>query len=69
MNFMRHNSPPPVGKIIRREKYGTTELKPGPLAVSYYIELIILIYIQMKQDHGQTMTLFEMIDCANSLIT
>ena len=38
----------PFDTIRGRSKYGTTALKPGPLAVSYQIELIILRYIQMK---------------------
>ena len=58
----------PVDKIRGRSKYGTTALKPGPLAVSYQIEPIILRYIEMKQDCGQPMNQLDVIDCANSLI-
>ena len=39
----------PVDIITGRAKYGTTALKPGPLAVAYQIEPIILRYIEMKQ--------------------
>ena len=56
----------PVGKSIGQSKYRTTALKPGPLAVTYQIEPIILRYIQMKQ---QTMAQLNIIDNANSLIT
>ena len=46
----------PVDTIRGRAKYGTTALKPGPLAVAYQIELIVLGYIQMKQECGQLMS-------------
>ena len=58
-----------VDKIRGRAKYGTTALKPGPLAVAYQIEPIILRYIEMKQECGQPMTQLDVIDCAKSLIT
>ena len=45
----------PVDTIIGQAKYGTTALKPGPLAVAYQIEPIILRYIQMKHKCGQPM--------------
>ena len=45
-----------VDTIIGRDKYGTTELKPGPLYVAYQYKQIILIYILMKQECGQPMT-------------
>ena len=45
-----------VDTIRGQAKYGTTALKPGHLAVAYKIELIILRYIQMKQECGQPMT-------------
>ena len=59
----------PVDTIRGRSKYGTTALKPGPLDVAYQIELVILRYIQIKQECGQAMTRLDVIDCANSLIT
>ena len=40
----------PVDKTRGRSKYGTTALKPGPLAVAYQIVPIILRYIQIKQE-------------------
>ena len=46
----------PVDTIIGRDKYGTTELKPGPLYVAYQYKQIIFIYILMKQECGQPMT-------------
>ena len=58
-----------IGKIIGRSKYGTTDLKPGPLAAAYQIELIILRYIEIKQECGQLVTRLDVIDCENSLIT
>ena len=59
----------PIDTIRGRSKYGTTALKPGPLAVAYQIEPIILRYIEMKQECGQPMTRLDVIDCAKSLIT
>ena len=59
----------PVDTIKGREKYLTTALKPGPLDVAYQIEPIILRYIEMNQDCGQTMTWLDVINCENSLIT
>ena len=59
----------PVDTIIGRAKYGTTALKPGPLAVAYQIERIVLRYIEMKQECGRPMTRLDVIDCVNSLIT
>ena len=59
----------PVDKIIGRSKYETTALKPGPLAVSYQSEPIILRYIQMNQECGQPMTRLDVIYWDNSLIT
>ena len=59
----------PVYKIRGQSKYGTTALKPGPLSVAYQIKPTILRYIQMNQERGQPMTRFDVIDCANSLIT
>ena len=59
----------PIDTIIGRSKYGTTLLKSGPLAVAYQIEPIIFRYIGIKQECGQTMNLFDVIDCDNSLIT
>ena len=59
----------PVDIIRVLEKYGTTALKPDPLAVAYQIVPIILTYIGMKQDCGHTMTRLDVIDCANYLIT
>ena len=59
----------PVDKIRGGYKYRTTELKIWPLAVSYQIEPLILRYIEMKQECGQSMTQHDVIDCANSLIT
>ena len=35
----------PVDTILGQAKYGKTALKPGPLAVAYQIEPIILRYI------------------------
>ena len=58
----------PVDTIRVGNKYGTTELKPGPLVVAYQIEPIILIYIQMNQECGKPMTRFYFIYCANYLI-
>ena len=58
-----------VDTIRGRYKYVTTALKPGPLAVAFQIEPIILRYIEMKQECGQPMTLLDVIDCVNSLIT
>ena len=45
-----------VDTIRGQSKYVTTALKPGQLTVAYKIELIILRYIQMKQEYGQSMT-------------
>ena len=59
----------PVDIIIGLVKYGTTVLKPGPLYVAYKIVLIILRYIQMKQECGQLMTRHYVIGCINSLVT
>ena len=59
----------PVYTFRGRAKYGTTELKPSPFAVSYQIEPIILRYIQTKQECGQPMTQFDVIYCDKSLIT
>ena len=59
----------PVDTIRGWSKYGTTALKPGPLAFAYQIQPIILRYIEMKQECGQPMTQLDIIDCANSLIT
>ena len=59
----------PVDTIRGQAKYGTTALKPGPFAVPYQIEPIILRYTEIKQECCQPMTQFEVIDCANSLIT
>ena len=55
--------------IIRRSKHGTSASKTETLDVAYKIEPIILRYIKMKQECGQTTTRFDIIDCANSLVT
>ena len=39
----------PVDTVIGESKYGTTVLKPGPLAVAYQVEPIILRYTEIKQ--------------------
>ena len=59
----------PTDTIRGRAKYGTTLLKLGPLAVDYQIELIILRYIETKQQCDQPTNRLDVINCANSLIT
>ena len=59
----------PTDTIRGRSKYGTPDLKPGPLAVAYQIGPIILRYIEMNQECGHPMTRLDVIDCENYLIT
>ena len=70
--FLQQQTNLSVFLVCRRlflwHKYRTTALKPGPLAVSYQIEPIVLRYIRMKQECGKSMTWHDVIDCAKSLI-
>ena len=59
----------PVSTIRGRFIYGTTALKPGPLAVAYQIEPIILRYIEINPECGQPMNRLYVVDYAKSLIT
>ena len=59
----------PVDTIRGRANNGTTGLKPGPLAVAYQIETIILRYIWIKQECVKPITKNDIIYCSNSLIT
>ena len=59
----------PIDRIRGRSKYRKTAIKTGHLDVAYQIEPIILRYIEMKQEFGQTMIRLDVIDCVDSLIT
>ena len=66
--FMKKLFSIPIDTIREQDKYGTTALKPGNLAVSYQNEPTTLRYIEMKQECGQPMIRLDVIDCENSLI-